>query len=381
MSSERTARFGISLFGPFQLMGRDGPIPLTSKKRAALLAYLAATHPTAHSREKLMTLLWGGHVEPQARQNLRQALSSLRHVLGKDVILSSADTIALEPRSICCDVPRFETLVQQGGRAALSEALDLYRGRLLCDLKLAEEGWTEWLDFEQRRLEGMALNTIIRLGEAELARGDRDRAMVLARRAIAIDDLHEDAYRLCMRAAAVGGRKGEALQQYNLLQAHLKRELGTEPDDATRQLAAQIAARPEAVAAAPEASLASPIVEQARADADWAASSPRAVLALDDATAKEARATTGPLRAAGDQLIELFNARIVARTGNQLLLEFSDSRSAVRAAHAAQAHSHQLRMSAHASRSGDAAKAIASRLLPLAAPGHLLVSGEVRDAL
>src|SRR5215831_18924166 len=85
MTSERTARFAISLFGRFQLSGCNGPIELTSKKHAALLAYLAATHPTPHSREKLMTLLWGGHVEPQARQNLRQALSSLRHVLGKDV--------------------------------------------------------------------------------------------------------------------------------------------------------------------------------------------------------------------------------------------------------------------------------------------------------
>src|SRR5262245_510170 len=86
MSSERTARFGIFLFGRFQLIGRGGPIQLTSKKHAALLAYLAVTHPTAHSREKLMTLLWGGHVEPQARQNLRQALSSLRHVLAKDMV-------------------------------------------------------------------------------------------------------------------------------------------------------------------------------------------------------------------------------------------------------------------------------------------------------
>ncbi|HKD57716.1 MAG TPA: bacterial transcriptional activator domain-containing protein, partial [Hyphomicrobiaceae bacterium] len=327
MSSERTARFGIFLLGRFQLIGRGGPIQLTGKKHAALLAYLAATHPTAHGREKLMTLLWGGHVEPQARQNLRQALSSLRHLLGKDVIVSSADTIALEPRSICCDVPRFQTLAQQGGRAALSEALDLYRDRLLCDLNLAEEGWTDWLDLERRRLDGVALNTIIRLGEEELVRGDHDRAMVLARRAIAMDDLREDAYRLCMRAAAVGGRKAEALQQYNLMQAHFKRELHTEPDDATRRLAAHIAARPETVAGAPKAPLAAPIDELVRTQADWAGSSPRAVLALDDAAAKD-----GPLRAAGDQLVELFNARIVERTGNQLLLEFSDSRSAVRAA-------------------------------------------------
>ena len=379
MSSERAARFVISLFGRFQLMGRGGAIQLTSKKLAALLAYLAATHPKAHSREKLMTLLWGGHVEPQARQNLRQALSSLRQVLGKDVILSSADTIALEPRSICCDVPRFQALVHQGGRAALSEALDLYRDGLLCDLKLAEEGWTDWLDCEQRRLEGLALNTIIRLGDEELARGDHDRAMVLARRAIGIDDLREDAHRLCMRATAAAGRKAEALQQYNLLQAHLQHELHTEPDDATRRLAAEIAARPEAATVAPKAPPAPREDEMVRTHADWAGSSPRAVLALDDATAKDAQATTAPLRAAGDQLVELFNARIVERTGNQLLLEFSDSRSAVRAAHAARAH--RLRMSAHASTSGDAAKAIASRLLPLAAPGHLLVSDEVRDAL
>ncbi|MBO0740348.1 MAG: hypothetical protein J2P51_02835 [Hyphomicrobiaceae bacterium] len=378
MSSERTARFDISLFGRFRLTGASGPIQLTSKKHAALLAYLAATHPTAHSREKLMALLWGGYMEAQARQNLRQALSSLRHVLGKDVVLSSADTIALEPRSICCDVPRFQRLVQQGGHAALSEALDLYRDRLLCDLTLAEEGWADWLGFEQQRLEGLALNTIIRVGEEELARGEHDRAGALARRAVAIDDLREDAHRLAMRAAAAGGRKAEALQQYNLWQAHLKRELDIEPDVATRRLAAEIAAQTEPVAGVPKAPLALPIAELTRADADWAGS-PRAVLALDDAAAESAQATTGPLRAAGNQLVELFNARIVERTGNQLLLEFSDSRSAVRAAHAAQAH--QLRMSAHASTSADAAKAIASRLLPLAAPGHLLVSDEVRDAL
>ncbi|HEY7084740.1 MAG TPA: BTAD domain-containing putative transcriptional regulator [Hyphomicrobiaceae bacterium] len=378
MSSERTARFGISLFGRFQLIGRGGPIGLTSKKHAALLAYLAATHPAAHSREKLTTLLWGGHVDPQARQNLRQALSRLRHILGKDVILSSADTIALAPGLICCDVPRFQMLVQQASRAALSEAVDLYRDRLLCDLQLAEEGWTQWRDLEQGRLEGMALNTIIRVGEEALTRGDHDRAGLLARRAIGIDDLREDAYRLYMRATAFGGRKAEALQQYNRLHARLRRELNTEPDAATRRLAGEIAARREAIAVAPKPPLASPINELVRTHADLAGSAPRAVLALDDAAAEDGQAT-GPLRAAGDQLVELFNARIVDCTGNQLLLEFSDPRSAVRAAHAAQAH--QLRMSAHASTSGKAAKTIASRLLPLAAPGQLLVSDEVRDAL
>src|SRR5690242_9609516 len=99
MSSERAARFDVSLFGRFQLMGPDGPVALTGRKHRALLAYLASTHPAAHGRDKLMTLLWGECVDAQARHSLRQALFSLRQLLGKDVIVCHHDTISLEPLS------------------------------------------------------------------------------------------------------------------------------------------------------------------------------------------------------------------------------------------------------------------------------------------
>src|SRR5262245_34062303 len=186
MSSERTTRFSIFLFGRFQLLGPTGPVALTSKKHRALLAYLASTHPAPHNRDKLMSLLWGGHVDTQARQSLRQALCSLRQLLGKEVIVSKEDSISLEPLSISCDVPRFEMLVRQGSRGSLIEALDLYKDRLLTDLLLAEDGWSHWLSSEQQRLEAMAVDAIVRLGKAELARGDQARAMVLAKRGLAI---------------------------------------------------------------------------------------------------------------------------------------------------------------------------------------------------
>src|SRR5215831_11692518 len=154
MISERTARFGVFLFGHFQLLGPNGPVALPSKKHRALLAYLASTQPAPHSRDKLMTLLWGGYVDTQARQNLRQALSSLRQLLGKEVIVGKEDSISLQPFSIYCDVPRFEMLVRQGTRGSLNEALDLYKDRLLADLVLAEDGWSHWLSTEQQRFEG-----------------------------------------------------------------------------------------------------------------------------------------------------------------------------------------------------------------------------------
>src|SRR5690349_21246047 len=115
--------FQLSLLGRFELTGPDGPIDLTSKKLAALLALLACTAPQQHSRDKLMTLLWGSHFNAQARQNLRQGLHRLRRVLGRDALVSNAESVSLRPGVIACDATRFEALLADGSRNALREAV------------------------------------------------------------------------------------------------------------------------------------------------------------------------------------------------------------------------------------------------------------------
>src|SRR5262249_11764119 len=152
------ARFGLALLGRFELTGPDGPVDLISKKLAALLAYLACTAPEPQSRDKLLTLLWGSHFEPQARQNLRQALHRLRRILGQDALISSGDMISLRPGMIACDAVQLEALLADGSARALSEASDLYGGRLLADLIIQEESWTEWIETERERLESLALD-------------------------------------------------------------------------------------------------------------------------------------------------------------------------------------------------------------------------------
>src|SRR5262249_51043488 len=102
--------FQLSVLGPLELSGPDGSIDLTSKKLAALLAYLACTAPQAHGRDKLMTLLWGSHFDAQARQNLRQALTRLRRVLGEDALITNGETVSLQPGVIASDVARFDAL-------------------------------------------------------------------------------------------------------------------------------------------------------------------------------------------------------------------------------------------------------------------------------
>src|SRR5438132_6722230 len=129
MGGAPSPRFGLALLGRFELTGPDGVVDLPSKKLAGLLAYLACTAPHPQPRERLSTLLWGSHFDAQAKQNLRQALFRLRQILGHEALESYGELVSLNATVILCDVGRFEALVREGGREALSAAADLYRGR------------------------------------------------------------------------------------------------------------------------------------------------------------------------------------------------------------------------------------------------------------
>jgi len=235
------------LLGGFELTGPDGVVDLPGGKLAGLLAYLVCTAPKPQPRERLSALLWGSHFDLQAKQNLRQALSRLRKLLGPDALEGDGEVVWLNPAAVQCDVSRFEALVREGSRDALSAAADLYRGRLIDDVATSEEGWNEWLTGERERLQELALGAMVRLGEQELAAGRGEQALKAGRRAIALNNMREDAHRLVIQALAATGRKAEALRHYQDLVSLLKRELNTEPDAATKALVAELRATQPAV--------------------------------------------------------------------------------------------------------------------------------------
>jgi DNA-binding SARP family transcriptional activator len=235
-----SAKFGLALLGSFELVGPDGVVGLPGGKLAGLLAYLACTAPRPQSRETLSGLLWGSHFDTQAKQNLRQALARLRRMLGQDAVQSDGEAVWLSATAIQCDVSRFESLIREGSRDALTAAADLYRGQLLDDVAVSEEGWRDWLTVERERLLELALGALMGLGEQELAAGRSEHALSAGRRATALNNMREDAHRLVIQALAATGRRAEALKYYQNLVVMLKRELNTEPDAATRSLAAEL---------------------------------------------------------------------------------------------------------------------------------------------
>ena len=204
--------FRLSLLGGFELTGPDGVVDLPSKKLAGLLAYLACTAPRPQSREKLSALLWGSHFDVQAKQNLRQALFRLRKLLGENALESDGEVVSLNAAAVLCDVSRFEAMVREGSRDALSAAADLYRGRFIDDVIVGEEGWSEWLAGERERLLELALGAMMGLGEQELAAGRAEHALKAGQRAIALNNMREDAHRLDRSGAGRHGTQGRGAQ-------------------------------------------------------------------------------------------------------------------------------------------------------------------------
>lgn len=239
-ASRRRPGFALSLLGRFELAGPGGVVSLPNRKLAGLLAYLACMAPEPQQREKLSTLLWGSHFDTQAKQNLRQALFKLRQILGQDALRSDGEFVSLNATAIACDVPQFEELVRKGSHDTLTAATDLYRGRLLDDIGVNEEGWSEWLAGERERLSELALGAMVTLGEYELSAGRTGEALRAGQRANVLNCMREDAHRLIMRAFSAAGRNAEALKYYQDVVALLKQELGTRPDLATSALAAEL---------------------------------------------------------------------------------------------------------------------------------------------
>ncbi len=230
------ARIGLRLFGGFQgrVAGRNLVLP--TRKTEALLAYLAVRPGEGHLRDKLAGLLWATSAKAQARQSLRQALSTLRRHLSDALPGIEGQTVYLRASTLDVDVVEFETLIRRGTPSALDRAIGLYRGDLLDGMDIDEEPFEEWLRTERARLREVIVNVLARLLEHHSRAGSTEPAIGAATRLLALDPFREDVHRALMLLYAKQGRRGDALRQYQLCVTVLQRELGAEPSEETRRV-------------------------------------------------------------------------------------------------------------------------------------------------
>ncbi|HEV7485202.1 MAG TPA: response regulator [Thermoanaerobaculia bacterium] len=234
----------LELLGDLLIRSADGSLAtIGSKKSQALLAYLAIKPGQHVSREKLAGLLWSSTGPDQARQSLRQTLSSVRKDLSHiapdhKLLIEESDLLSLDG-SVSCDVAEMESLIAVGTEEALKKAIDLYRGDFLDGFSINEERFDQFVTGERDRLHRVALRAHAQLVELQ-AKHALDDAIGTAQASLRLDVLQEPMHRTLMRLYLQSGDVVEALQQYESCAKVLKRELRIEPDAETKALQREI---------------------------------------------------------------------------------------------------------------------------------------------
>jgi DNA-binding SARP family transcriptional activator len=234
------ARLKVFLLGGFRVEVETGrPVRIARKKSRALLAILALRPGHAYARDTLTALLWPNAPDEQARHSLRQELHELRRALPPQktrALVVDGTSVALDAGHVEVDAVTFERLAAEETPAALEQAGALYEGDLLLGLNVREESFEEWLRVERERLRQRGIAVLTRLLTLHIARQRYDPAVDAALRLLALDPTQESVHRTLMQLYARQGRRAAALRQYQLCVDVLQRELGVEPESATRDV-------------------------------------------------------------------------------------------------------------------------------------------------
>ncbi len=218
------------------------------RKASGLVKLLALAPGHRLHRERAMDLLWPDLDSKAAANNLYYALHVARRTLDREPGASTSYLrlrhahLELCPESpLWIDVETFEEAAATARRArepaAYRAALDLYAGDLL-----PEDRYEAWTEDRREELRRSRLALLVELARLYEERGEFGRAIEVLQRVVTDEPLHEEAHAGLMRLHATAGQPFRAVLQYEGLTKALRRELGREPDAASRRLYRRIMA-------------------------------------------------------------------------------------------------------------------------------------------
>jgi len=242
---------GISVLGAFSITVRGYVLPDDAwrlRKAKTLIKLLALAPEHRLHADRVTELLWAGRDDASGRNNLHQAIFAARRAFdsggldGRECLEFHEDVIALCPDDpVRIDVLDFEEAAaiarESRDPAAYRDVLDSYEGELL-----PEDRYEEWA--ASRRDAVHELRLVLGVELAELEAPDDPAAAIDCLRSVLVDaPLHEPAHRALMRLYVSGGRRQEALAQFQELKVGLRREFEDEADEETRRLYREILTR------------------------------------------------------------------------------------------------------------------------------------------
>ncbi len=237
----------VDLLGPPEVTIDGSPIRVDTRKAIALLAYLVVEKSA--TRDALAGLFWSESSSQRARATLRRTLSVLRAAVGPGILNDDRHRVAVSDRATV-DVWRFQdstripsshdhdrTAVCANCIPQLQAASEVYRGDFLEGFSVRGapdfEQWARTVAESFRMRAGEAFR---RLAMAHAGVGDYEAAIGAAGRWVALDRLHEPAYRHLMLMQAWAGDRPGSIETYRRCVAFLDQELGVSPLQETSEL-------------------------------------------------------------------------------------------------------------------------------------------------
>jgi adenylate cyclase len=227
----------LQTFGTAELRSDSAQVRsvLTQPRRLALLVYLAVAEPRGlHPRERLLALFWPESDTERGRNALRQGLHYLRRSLGDGVIVVRGDDVGVDPERLRCDARVFEAAISAGRPA---EALDLYGGEFLPGLFVDDApGIERWMEDRRAHYRGAAAEAARAAAAAEEGRGGLGAAVLLVRRALAIEPHDEATLAHLITLHGKTGDRAAAVRDFEAFAKRLDADLGLEPAPANRRV-------------------------------------------------------------------------------------------------------------------------------------------------
>ncbi|MGH8960578.1 MAG: ATP-binding protein [Jatrophihabitantaceae bacterium] len=248
----------ISLLGEQVIKSATGNARTRSSRTVELVAFLVVHAGCPQARQRIAMLFWPDSTDEQALTNLRRELHHLRSALQDDSsLVVTSKQLGWQDTDTCrVDVRAFEA----GHRAAMlavgagdthtaleraAAAVDVYRGELL------PAAFDDWLLEARSELERKCVELVDLVCAARTKLGDLPGAADAARRRIQLRPLEELGYRRLIELQGELGDRAGAVSTYHHCASVLERELGIEPDPATRRALDRLLARTVASPAGP----------------------------------------------------------------------------------------------------------------------------------
>ncbi len=222
----------IRLLGKFEVKLDRELVEIPSRPAQSLLAYLILNAPKSYRRENLAGLLWPDSDEPNARNNLRQALWRLRKSVGDEFFLSDKISVGFNAQSDY----QFDVDLLQNGVDETAPVEALMRTVAVYEDKLLPGFYDEWVMLEQERLQAIYEDRMQMLLDRLVEEARWRETREWAEQWIARGLIPEPGYRALMMAQAGLGHQASVAAVFQRCVEALNEELGVEPSPETQDL-------------------------------------------------------------------------------------------------------------------------------------------------